>query len=108
MKRVTRNIDPACARDLLERAPRACMSFACDDGPHAQPIAMVWHDGRHLAGVPTDAGRGPVSGQEVTVLIGRRLPLIRNNRAQGAEKGRTCVIDVTPEQAEILLDADRH
>ena len=69
MKRVTRNVDPGSARDLLERVPRACMSFAGDDGPQAQPIAFVWHDGRHLVGVAPGAGRRPSSGQEVTVLI---------------------------------------
>jgi hypothetical protein len=59
MKRVTRNIDPDCARDLLERVPRACISFACDHGPQAQPIVLVWHDDRYLAGIPEDADRRP-------------------------------------------------
>jgi hypothetical protein len=69
MKRVTRNIDPESARDLLERVPRACISFACDDGPQAQPIVLVWHDDRYLAGIPENADRRPVSGQEVVLLI---------------------------------------
>jgi len=69
MKRVTRNIDPGCARDLLERVPRACISFACDHRPQAQPIVLVWHDGRYLAGIPEDADCQPVSGQEVVLLI---------------------------------------
>ncbi len=69
MKRVTRNIDPGSARDLLERVPRACISFACDHGPQAQPIVLVWHDGRYLAGIPEDADRRPSSGQEVVLLI---------------------------------------
>jgi hypothetical protein len=69
MKRVTRNIDPGSARDLLERVPRACLSFACDHGPQAQPIALVWLDGRHLAGIPEDAEHQPDSGQEVVLLI---------------------------------------
>ncbi len=68
MKQVTRNIDPASARDLLERVPRACISFACDDGPQAQPIVLVWHDGRYLAGIPEDARR-PASDQEVVLLV---------------------------------------
>jgi hypothetical protein len=51
MKRVTRNIDPVYARDLLERVPRACISFACDDGPQAQPVVLLWHDDRYLAGI---------------------------------------------------------
>jgi hypothetical protein len=69
VKRVTRNIDPASARDLLERVPRACITFACDHGPHAQPIVLVWHDGRYLAGIPLDADRRPGSDQEVVLLI---------------------------------------
>lgn len=32
------------------------------------------------------------------------LPLMRRYHAQSAEKGRACIIDVTPEQAEILDD----
>ena len=69
MKRVTRDIDPSSARDLLERVPRACICFACDDGPQAQPIVLVWHDGRYLAGIPEDGDRQPGSGQEIVLLI---------------------------------------
>jgi hypothetical protein len=69
MKRVTRNIDPGCARDLLERIPRACLCFASDHGPQAQPIVLVWYDGRYLAGIPQNADRQPGSGQEVVLLI---------------------------------------
>jgi hypothetical protein len=69
MKRVTRNIDPGGARDLLERVPRACIAFACDYGPQAQPIVSVWHDGRYLAGISEDADLLPGSGHEVVLLI---------------------------------------
>ena len=69
MKRVTRNIDPGSARDLLERVPRACLCFASDHGPQAQPIVLVWHDGRYLAGLPQEADRQPGSDQEVVLLI---------------------------------------
>lgn len=69
MKQVTRNIDPGCARDLLERVPRACISFASDHGPQAQPIVLVWHDGRYLAGLLEDADLRPGSGDEVVLLI---------------------------------------
>ncbi len=69
MKWVTRNIDPNYVQDLLERVPRACISFACDHGPQAQPIVLVWHDGRYLAGIPLAADRCPSSGQEVVLLI---------------------------------------
>ena len=69
MKRVTRNIDPVYARDLLERVPRACISFACDDGPHAQPIVLVWHDDRYFVSIPENADCRPATGQEVVILI---------------------------------------
>ena len=69
MKRVTRDIDPGSARDLLQRVPRACIAFVSEDGPRAQPVAFAWRDGRHLAGIPTDADRAPSAGQEVTLLI---------------------------------------
>lgn len=69
MKRVTRDIDPACAHDLLERVPRACIAFASDHGPEVQTIVLVWHDGRYLAGIPEDAEHRPGSGHEVVLLI---------------------------------------
>ena len=69
MKQVTRNIDPVCAQDLLERVPRACLCFASEQGPQAQPIVLVWQDGRYQAGIPLDADRLPGSGQEVVLLI---------------------------------------
>lgn len=69
MKQVTRNIDPSRARDLLERVPRACLSFASNHGPQAQPIVLVYHDGRYLAGIPQDADCQPGSGQEVVLLV---------------------------------------
>lgn len=37
----------------------------------------------------------------------RQLPLRRNYHAQSAAKGRSCVIDVTPEQTELLQGGDR-
>lgn len=69
MKKVTRNIDPASARDLLERVPRACICFAGDQGPQAQPVVMLWREGRYLAGFPGETGRRPGPGQEVVLLI---------------------------------------
>src|SRR5215469_11550162 len=69
MKPVSRNIDPDCARDLLERVPRACLCFARDQGPQAQPVALVWQDGRYLAGLPLHADGQPEPGQEVVLLI---------------------------------------
>ena len=69
MKQVTRNIDPDSARDLLERVPRACLCFASDNGSQAQPIVLVWQDGRYLVGLLEDADHQPGSGQEVVLLI---------------------------------------
>jgi hypothetical protein len=69
MKQITRDIDPVDAHDLLERVPRACFSFACDDGPYAQPIAFVWRDGRYFAGIPETANHQPAIDQEVVLLV---------------------------------------
>ena len=69
MKPVTRNIAPSAARDLLERIPRACLAFAGDQGPQAQPITLVWRHGRYLAGIPASTARRPGAGQEVVLLI---------------------------------------
>jgi hypothetical protein len=69
MKRVTRNIDPSCAQDLLARVPRACLCFACDQGPQAQPIVLVWQEGCYLAGIPEQTERQPGEGSEVVLLI---------------------------------------
>ena len=69
MKRVTRDIDPAFARDLLERVPRACLCFACDHGPEAQPVALVWQEGRYLVGIPEQTALQPDTGQEVVLLV---------------------------------------
>jgi hypothetical protein len=69
MKRVSRNIDPDCARDLLEQAPRACIAFACEHGPQAQPIVLLWHDSRYFVGIPDHADQRPSAGQEVVLLV---------------------------------------
>src|SRR6266487_726281 len=37
----------------------------------------------------------------------RQLPTMHNYHAQAAEKGQSCVIEVTPEQAEFLNDDQR-
>jgi hypothetical protein len=101
MKQVARNLDPGCARDMLERVPRACICFACDQGPQAQPIVFVRHDGRYLAGIPEDAAPRPSSGQEVVLLIDEgvhffdlraiyiRGPIKPAEAPRGAPAGRT-------------------
>ena len=69
MKRVTWNIDPESPRDLLERVPRACLCFASEQGPQAEPVVLVWQDDRYLAGIPEQTERQPDSGQEIVLLI---------------------------------------
>ncbi len=69
MKRITRNIDPADAQDLLERVPRACLAFASDDGPCALAIAFVWRDGRYFVGVRETEYLQAAGDQEVVLLI---------------------------------------
>ncbi len=73
MKQITRDIDPADAHDLLERVPRASLAFAGNHGPHAQPIAFVWRDGRYFAGVPATANLQPTADQEVVLLVDEGL-----------------------------------
>jgi hypothetical protein len=46
-------------------------------------------------------------GVRNTLVHRRQLPLRRAYRAQSAAKGRSCVIDVTPEQVELLGGDDR-
>lgn len=69
MKRVTRDIDPGNARDLLKRVPRACLCCACDHSPQAQPVEVVWHDDHFLVGIPQHVDCQPGPGQEVVLLI---------------------------------------
>jgi len=69
MKQITRNIDLDSARDLLERVPRACITFAHDNVPQAQPVAFVWHNHRYFVGIPETAHHHPDSGQEIVLLV---------------------------------------
>jgi hypothetical protein len=73
MRHVTRNIDLDSARDLLERVPRACISFACDHGPQAQPIVLVWQDDRYFVGFSENVEPRPRPGQEVVLLVDEGL-----------------------------------
>ena len=69
MKRITRDIDPVEAHDLLERVPRASLAFASDDGPYAQPIDLVWRDGRYFVGLSASGRLQPAIDQEVVLLV---------------------------------------
>jgi hypothetical protein len=69
VKRVSRDIAPDRAMDLLERGPRACICFPGDHGPEAWPVTVVAHDGRYLAGLPEAAESLPALGHEVVLLV---------------------------------------
>ncbi len=69
MKKVTRNIDPESAHDLLERVPRACIGFAHGDEPQAQPVDLIWRDDRYFVGLPSGAAYQPEDGQETVLLV---------------------------------------
>jgi hypothetical protein len=69
MKHITRDIDPVDAQDLLERVPRASLAFAGEQGPCAQPIDLVWRDGRYFVGLVTTASSKPGADQEVVLLV---------------------------------------
>jgi hypothetical protein len=69
MHRVTRNIEPTEARDLLERVPRASVSFASEEGPCAEPATFSCTNERYLAAIASNATRRPAVGQEVVLLI---------------------------------------
>jgi hypothetical protein len=69
MKSVTRDIDPAKASGLLERAPRACLAFAGEDGPAVLPAMFVLRDGRYFAGLADGNGPLPNPGLEAVLLV---------------------------------------
>ena len=68
MKHMTRDIDPSDAQDLLVRVPRACLAWADEHGPCAQPIDLVWLDGRYFVGL-TSSDLPPTLDQEVVLLV---------------------------------------
>ncbi len=69
MRQVTRDIDPRQAQDLLERVPRACLSFASQSGPRVWPVEVWWQPGRCLVGIPAGAEDRPGPGQEAVLLV---------------------------------------
>jgi hypothetical protein len=52
VKKVTRDIDPVQAQDLLERVPRACLAFAGADGPQLYPVDLAFQEGRYRVRLP--------------------------------------------------------
>jgi hypothetical protein len=69
VKRITLNVDPMEARDLLERVPRACVSFVSDEGPQAELVTVLFKDDRYLVGMPSSAASHPTVDEEVVLLV---------------------------------------
>jgi hypothetical protein len=69
VKRITLNIDPAEARDLLERVPRACIAFTADESPQTEPVTVLVQGGRYLVGMPSSAMSRPTVHQEVVLVV---------------------------------------
>lgn len=69
MKRITLNVDPAEARDLLDRVPRACLAFADGEGPHVEPVTLVCREGDYLVGMHPSAAADLEADQEAVLII---------------------------------------
>jgi hypothetical protein len=69
MKRITRNIEPSEARDLLGYVPRACVAFAGDQGLQAEPVTVVFKNERYLVGMPSSRPIHPPASEEIVLLI---------------------------------------
>jgi hypothetical protein len=69
LKRITLNVDPVEARDLLERVPRACVAFAGEEGPEAELATVLFRDDRYLVGMPPSTASHLTAHQEVVLLI---------------------------------------
>ena len=69
VKRITLNIDPVEARDLLERVPRACLAFVSDQGPQVELVPVLFKDDRYLVGMPSSAASHPTAHEEVVLLV---------------------------------------
>ena len=60
---------PASACDLLEHPAHACIAFATEAGPYAQPVVLLWEEQRYLVGLLADSQPLPASKQEVVLLV---------------------------------------
>jgi hypothetical protein len=69
VKRITLNIDPVEARDLVERVPRACVAFASDEGPQVELVTVLFKDDRYLVGMPSSAASHLPTHEEVVLLV---------------------------------------
>ena len=63
MRRVTHAVDPGRMRDLLERAPRACIAFVHAGRAQIVPVELRLQEGRCWIGVSVD-GSEPAPGQD--------------------------------------------
>lgn len=62
-RRVTHAVDPERMRDLLERAPRACIAFVHDGRAELVPVEFLLRAGRYWIGVSV-VGSDPVPGPD--------------------------------------------
>jgi hypothetical protein len=69
VKRISLNVDLTEVRDLLERVPRACVTFASDAGPRVELVTVVCKDDRYLVGMPSGAANHLTAHQEVVLLV---------------------------------------
>ncbi len=69
MKHVTRDIDLINAQDLLERVPRACLSYVGERGIRVEPVGVNWQAGRFLVCMPANDGLLPKPDQEAVLLV---------------------------------------
>jgi hypothetical protein len=69
VKRITLNIDPVEARDLLERVPRACLAFVSGKGPQVEPATLLFKEDHYFVGMPSSAARHLAVGKEVVLLV---------------------------------------
>lgn len=68
-ERITLNVDVAEALDLLDRVPRACVAFAGEDGPHLEPVEMLYEGDRYLVGMHSSTARHPAVDEEVVLIV---------------------------------------
>jgi hypothetical protein len=69
VKRITLNVDLEETRDLLERVPRACVAFTTDEGPQAEPVAVLFEDDRYSVGMSSSAASHLSVHDEVVLVV---------------------------------------
>lgn len=66
--RVTRDVDPSEVADLLERPPRASLTFRRDDAVQIEAVALRMVDGQPCCGLTREASAALVGADEVVLL----------------------------------------